>query len=621
MLTLRAAAHSVTSACGVSRWSYHCPIAATGDSTDADRGRPEERLGMSAVASVRAAYARIAAADRPEIWITLRDEADALVEAAALDADPTRADLPLFGQTVGVKDNVDVAGLPTTAACPEFSYNPTVSAPAVQRLVDAGAIVLGKTNLDQFATGLVGTRSPYGAVRDARRPEYVSGGSSSGSGAAVALGLVDLAVGTDTAGSGRVPAAFGGIVGIKATRGIVPVLGVVPACRTLDCVTIFAPDLASAERAIAIMAGREDADPLSREFPADAPLAAPPAPRVAVPDPSQLGALTPEALTAFIAAAGRLEDAGAVLEPIALDPFLEAARLLYDGALVAERHAAVGAFVDAHPEAVDATVGTIVRAAGTITAGEYLADTERVEALRIKAMISLGDFDALLLPTTTAQPTIAEVLADPVGANSRLGIYTNFCNLFDLCAVAVPAGRADGGEFGVMVLARAFADRVAADVAALITGSPAAAPSAALGPPAVELLVIGAHRAGQPLNGQLTALGARFAQTIHTAGGYKMYALDTQPPKPGLVRVDEDGAAIEGELWLLPAAALGRFLAALPGPMTLGPVTLADGRTAVGFGCEPQAVAGAPDITHHGSWPAYLAAGGASPADYSAGAV
>jgi len=565
----------------------------------------------SAVASVRAAYARIAAARRPEIWITLRDEASALAEAAALDARGP-AGLPLFGQTLGVKDNIDVAGLPTTAACPEFSYNPAVSAPAVQRLVDAGAIVLGKTNLDQFATGLVGTRSPYGAVRDAHRPEYVGGGSSSGSGVAVALGLVDLALGTDTAGSGRVPAAFGGIVGIKATRGIVPVRGVVPACRTLDCVTIFAPDLAAAERAIALMAGPDALDPLSRAFPADAPLAAPPAPRVAVPDPSQLDALTPQALDAFLAAAGRLQDAGAVLTPVALEPFLEAARLLYEGALVAERHAAVGAFVDAHPDAVDRTVGAIVRAAGAFTATEYLADGERVEELRIMAMASLGDADALLLPTTTAQPTIAAVAADPVGANSRLGIYTNFCNLFDLCAVAVPAGRADGGEFGVMVLARAFADRVAVDVAALLSGAPTAP---ALGPDPIALLVIGAHRTGQPLNGQLTALGARYAETVLTAESYKMYALDTVPPKPGLVRVEEDGEAVEGELWLLSAAALGTFLAALPGPMVLGPVALADGRTVVGFGCEPPAVAGAPDITHHGSWPAYLAA------SYSAGAV
>jgi allophanate hydrolase len=562
---------------------------------------------MSAVDAVRAAYRRIAAAERPEAWITLRPEDDAVAEAAALDADPVRSALPLAGTTLAVKDNIDVAGLPTTAGCPAYAYHPAASAPAVARLVAAGAIVLGKTNLDQFATGLVGTRSPHGAVRDARRPEYVAGGSSSGSATAVALGLVDLALGTDTAGSGRVPAAFAGIVGFKATRGLVPTLGVVPACRTLDCVTVFARDLARAERAMGVMAGPDPADPLSRTWPADAPLAAPPGPRVAVPSLDQLSALTPAALEAFAAAAAGLAAAGAELCPIDLAPFLAAARLLYEGALVAERHAAVGAFVDAHAGDVDLTVGAIIRAAGAVPASVYVADTERVERLRVAAMAALGQADALLLPTTTAQPTIAEVAADPVGANSRLGIYTNFCNLFDLCAVAVPAGHADGGEFGVTVLARSFGDRVAADVAALVTGTPAAPPADGLAPPAVELLVIGAHRRGQPLNHQLTDRGARFVATVETAPAYRMYALDTEPIKPGLVRVADGGEPIEGELWQLPAAALGTFLAALPGPMVLGPVTLADGRTVVGFGCEPLAVAGAPDITHHRSWPAYLA--------------
>jgi allophanate hydrolase len=587
----------------------------------------------SAVARVRAAYARIAAADRPEVWITLRDEADVLAEAAALDALPAAArdGLPLFGATVAVKDNVDVAGLPTTAACPAFAYTPAETAPAVHRLVDAGALVLGKTNLDQFATGLVGTRSPYGAVRDALRPAYVSGGSSSGSGAAVALGLVDLAVGTDTAGSGRVPAAFGGIVGIKATRGIVPVRGVVPAARGLDCVTVFAPTLPAAERAIAIMAGPDAEDPLSRAYPADAPLAAPPAPRVAVPDAAQLGDLTDEGRAAFAAAAEALRASGAELVGVDLAPFLEAARLLYEGALVADRYAAVGEFVDAHADDVDPTVGAIIRAAGDVTATQYLRDAERVAQLKVKALGQLADAgaDALLLPTTTAQPTIAAVQADPVGANSRLGIYTNFANLFDMGAVAVPAGRADGGHFGVTVLTPAFADRVAVDVAGLLgdpppppsddgelpAGTPAeTAPAAAgphLGPPATELLVVGAHRRGQPLNGQLTALAARFVGTVHTAPAYRLFALATTPPKPGLVRVEEDdaGAAIEGELYALSSAALGAFLAALPAPMTLGPVELSDGRTVVGFGCEPAALADAPDITPHGSWPAYLAAG------------
>ncbi|WP_027006340.1 allophanate hydrolase [Conexibacter woesei] len=552
---------------------------------------------MSAAEPVRAALARIAAADRPEIWIALRCEPDLLAEAAALDAQPDGERGELYGLTVAVKDNVDVAGLPTTAACSAFSYMPTTTATAVQRLVDAGAIVLGKTNLDQFATGLVGTRSPYGAVRDARRPEYVSGGSSSGSGAAVALGLVDLAVGTDTAGSGRVPAAFGGIVGFKATRNVVPTDGVVPACATLDCVTVFAPDLALAERAIAIMG---DA------LPPDAPLAAPPAPRVAVPPPEQLGDLTEEARAAFARAADTLEAAGAVLQHVGLAPFLEAARLLYDGALVAERHAAVGAFVETHGDDVDPTVGAIVAAAGRFTATEYLKDMERVAELRAAALASLDGADAMLLPTTTRQPTIAEVAADPVGANSRLGIYTNFCNLFDLCAVAVPAGEADGGQFGVTVLAPAHHDRVAADVAALLTGTSLSAPAG------IELLVVGAHRRGQPLNHQLTSRGARFAEVCETAPTYRLHALPTTPPKPGLVRVDTDGAPIEGELWMLNPAALGTFLAELPPPMTLGPVTLADGRTVVGFGVEPSAVEGTPDITHHGSWPAYLAASAAA---------
>jgi len=560
---------------------------------------------MTFAERVRAAYARMREVDRPEVWITLRPEAEVAAEAAAVD--PA---LPLAGLLVAVKDNVDVAGLPTTAGCPAFSYVPEETAPAVQRLVDAGAVVLGKTNLDQFATGLVGTRSPHGAVRDARRPEYVSGGSSSGSAVAVALGIADLGIATDTAGSGRVPAAFQGLVGVKATRGLVPTRGVVPACRTLDCLTILAADLPLADRAMAIMSGLDARDPLSRDWPSDAPQAAPPMPRVAIPAPGELEALTEAARDAFAAVAASLEASGAELVPIPLAPFLEAARLLYDGALVAERHAAVGAFVDAHPEEVDPVVGAIVAAAGAVGASALLADRERVDALRLEAMATLEGADALLLPTTTAQPTIAEVAADPVAVNSRLGIYTNFANLMDLCAVAVPAGRADGGCFGVMVLARPFADRVALDVAARIAGGNGDGDGGgAFAPPATDLLVVGAHRRGQPLNGQLVALGARFAGVVHTAQQYRMYALATEPPKPGLVRVDDDaaGASIEGELWRLSPGALGTFLAALPAPMTLGRVTLDDGREVVGFGCEAAATTDADDITSHGSWLTYLA--------------
>ncbi len=373
-----------------------------------------------------------------------------LADAAAVDPS-----LPLAGLLLAVKDNIDVAGIPTTAGCPAFAYAPARTAPAVARLLDAGAVLLGKTNLDQFATGLVGTRSPHGAVRDARRPEYVSGGSSSGSAVAVALGIVDIGIGTDTAGSGRVPAAFGGIVGIKPTRGLVPNRGSVPACRTLDVITPFARDLATATRAAAIMTGVDDGDPTSRAWPADAPLAAPPQPRVGVPDVSLLPGLTPEAAAAFGCVAERLADAGANVVELDPAPFLDAGRLLYDGAFVAERHAAVGAFVHAHPDDVDPTVGAIIEAAGRLGASDLVADGERLGHLRLAAGERFAGLDAIVLPTTTAQPTIAEVAADPVGANARLGMFTNCANLLDLCVAAVPCGEADGGRFGVSVLAPA----------------------------------------------------------------------------------------------------------------------------------------------------------------------
>jgi allophanate hydrolase len=553
---------------------------------------------------VRAAYERIEAADRPEVWITLRPLEEALADAVAVEARLEAGEkLPLAGCTLAVKDNIDVAGLPTTAGCPAYAYDPEVSAPAVERLVAAGAIVLGKTNLDQFATGLVGTRSPYGAVRDALRPDRVSGGSSSGSAVAVALRMADLALGTDTAGSGRVPAAFQGLAGIKPTRGLVPTLGVVPACRTLDCVTVLARELALAERAMGLMTGPTAADPTSRSWPPDAPLGAPPAPRVGIPPAEQLGALGPGGAEAFAVAVARVAETGARLVEIDLEPFLAAARLLYDGAFVAERHAAVGAFVRAHRDAVDPTVGAIVDAAGDLAAHDLVSDGERLDRLRLDAATQLAAIDALLLPTVPDQPTIADVAADPVGVNSRMGTYTNFCNLLDLCAVAVPAGEAAGGHFGVTVLAPAFADRVAADVAGLLAG----AGDAAWGPPGVALFVVGAHRSGQPLNGELTGRGAHLARMTVTSADYRLYRLDTEPPKPGLVRVDRGGAAIEGELWLLPPAGLASLLAALPPPMALGRVRLADGSEPIGFLCEPAAVDGAADITRHGSWSAYLA--------------
>jgi allophanate hydrolase len=573
---------------------------------------------MTAAERVRATYAAIDAAERPEIWIFLRPMADALADADAVDAAVrSGADLPLAGLTAAVKNNVDVAGLPTTAACPAYASRPAAEdATVVARLRAAGAVIIGATNLDQFATGLIGTRSPHGAVRDSRRPDRISGGSSAGSAVAVALGLVDVAIGTDTAGSGRVPAALQGIVGIKPTLGVVSTDGVIPACRSYDCVTVFARDLDTADAAMAAMA-----DHAARPFPATAPLAAPEAPKVAVPQ--NLTGLSTAWLTAFASARARLEAHGAVLSEIDLTPFLDAARLLYDGALVAERYDAVGEFVDAHPADVDPTVGQIISKAGQVPAVRLLQDRRLLTELTATAMAALGDCDALLIPTTTEHPTIAEVAADPIGVNSRLGTYTNFCNLMDMCAVAVPSGTAGDDQFGVSVVARSGADAVAIDVARLVAS---ATPSVALdgasslegrsiqppwplraGADATPLLVVGAHLRGQPLAFQLEERGARWAGPALTAPWYQLARLDTSPPKPGLVLVGaEEGAAIGGEIWLVTPTMLGDFLAMLPAPMMLGKVTLSDGAEVVGFGCALDAWRQGEDITHHGDWPTYL---------------
>ncbi|MBP1134568.1 allophanate hydrolase [Arthrobacter sp. PvP023] len=585
-------------------------------------------MSGSATARVTAALAAIDAVDRPEIWIQVRGREDLLAEAACIDADAASGrELPLAGLLLAVKNNVDVAGVTTTAACPGFGYEPAEDAVAVARLRAAGALVLGSTNLDQFATGLVGTRSPYGAVRDARRPDRISGGSSSGSAVAVALGLADIAVGTDTAGSGRVPAGLQGIVGIKPTLNVVSTAGMVPACRSWDTATILARDLATAELAMGIMAGE------SRTWPADVRLAAPSRPRVAYP--ASLPALPEEWAAEFGAQIERLRSTGVDAEPIELDVFLQAARLLYDGALVAERHAAVGSFIDAAnagdqpgsgtAAGLDPTVTGIITAAGRVPAHQYVRDTAALEELRREALSRLEGFDALIVPTTPFHPTLAEVAADPVGVNSRMGTYTNFCNLFDMCAVAVPAGTvADAGgdgvsQFGLTVVGRTFDDGVVADIARRIeatpdlpalfaSGSAPSRPSAqqlpwlvAAGAGAVPLVVVGAHRKGQPLVAELERRGAFWDGPVTLAARYRMVALDTHPPKPGVIR-SNDGAELAAERWLLSGAALGSFLAELPEPMLLGSVQLTDGSTAVGFACDAVAASLGRDITHFGDW-------------------
>jgi allophanate hydrolase len=533
------------------------------------------------------------------VWISRRPDAEVAAELAQSSG-------PLAGLRLAVKDNVDVAGLPTTAACPEFAYLPERDAAAVAALRAAGAIVIGKTNLDQFATGLVGTRSPYGAVHDSRRPEYISGGSSSGSAVAVATGEADIAIGTDTAGSGRIPAGLQGIVGIKPTIGVVSTEGVVPACESYDCVTIFASNLELANRATAVMAGGAG----DRAWPSDVRLAVPPTPVIAVPN--ELPELDKQWRAAFDAAVTALADAGARVVTIDLEPFLGAAKLLYDGALVSERYAAVGEFIDAHPDAsLDPTVRRIISAARDIPAHRLVRDRREVNRLRAIAMATLDGVDALVVPTAPTHPRLAEVAADPVGVNSRMGTYTNFCNLFDMCAVSVPAGMAGPAQFGITVLARAFEDAVASDIGALASGVQAPVEVWPLASADVaELVVFGAHLRDGPLAHQLTDLGARWAGEVTTAPRYRMSVLPTVPAKPAVTRVPDGapGAALSGHRWLLSPAALGRFLAALPAPMQLGKAEFDDGTWRTAFGCDAAAATGA-DISAYGSWPAAVAAG------------
>ncbi|MFD4524612.1 allophanate hydrolase [Streptomyces sp. NPDC058470] len=543
---------------------------------------------------VHRAYARIEATDRPEVWIDLRPRAEVEMEARAIDERVATGErLPLAGKLFAAKGNIDVAGLRTTAGCPAYAYTPEGDAPVVARLRAAGAIALGTTNLDQFATGLVGTRSPHGAVRNAVDPARISGGSSSGSAVAVALGIVDFALGTDTAGSGRVPAAFNGIVGLKPTRGLVPTTGVVPACASLDCVTVFARTLPEAEQALAHMTSPPD-----RDLPA-LPQRTPGPWRIAVATPAQLGELDEGWATAYERAANQLGSAGAELHTIDLSPFTEAAAMLYEGAFVAERYTAVGSFVDKliseGGEGLDPTVAGIITRARDIPAHQLYADQDRLAALRTRALAQLAEADALLLPTAPGHPTLAEVAADPLGANARLGRFTNSTNLFDLAAVAVPAGTVDGLPFGVMLIGPAFTDERLARIARLLQ-------------PQLRIAVVGAHLSGQPLNGQLLTLGAELERTTTTAPAYRLHALSTTPPKPGLVHIGEGGAAIEAEVWRLPAEGLGRLLAELPRPMTLGRVELADGGHVPGFLCEPSALDGAEDITRYGGWRSYLRA-------------
>ncbi|HUQ74188.1 MAG TPA: allophanate hydrolase [Burkholderiales bacterium] len=565
---------------------------------------------------------RIARRGDDKVWIARVGDEALKARAAELErADP--ASLPLYGIPFAVKDNIDVAGLPTTAACPQFAYSPKDSASVVARLVAAGAIVLGKTNLDQFATGLVGVRSPYGVPGNSFNSEYIPGGSSSGSAVAVAAGLASFSLGTDTAGSGRVPAAFNNLVGLKPSRGVLSTRGVVPACRSLDCVSVFALTADDAAAVLRVARGYDGADPFSRREAAP-PRAMPRSfagARIGVPREDQLqffgNAETPKLFRAA------LEKLGGEHVTIDLAPFLETARLLYEGPWVAERYVAIREFIERQPKALHPVTLQIIAAATKHSAIDAFSAYYRLKALQRRCAPVWDDIDVLVTPTAGTIYRIAELEADPLRLNANLGYYTNFMNLLDLAAIAVPAGfQRDGLPFGITLAAPAFADDALCalgDIAQRAavktmgaTGLPLPAQKSAeqASDHTVRVAVCGAHMSGLPLNHQLVERGARLALKCRTAPVYRLYALtDFAPPRPGMLRADA-GGAIEVEVWDVPAPAFGSFVAAIPPPLGIGTVTLEDGEQVKGFLCEARATQGARDITGLGSWRQFIKGGG-----------
>lgn len=580
---------------------------------------------------IREVYRRIREYADDSVWITLVPEDEALEAAHALGRYKDKDEIsrvvndPLWGIPFAVKDNIDVAGIPTTAGCSSFSYMPDESAPVVKRLLDAGAILIGKTNLDQFATGLVGTRSPYGACSCVFDEEYISGGSSSGSAVAVAAGLVSFALGTDTAGSGRVPAAFNNIVGMKPTRGIVSTRGVVPACRTLDCVTIFATTSFGASQVLEAIDEYDERDPYSRPErlmfrPSDsargleealarcraenvlAPL------RVGILSEARRARMIGEDERAlYEAAADRFRQAGAEVRESPYSPFAEIASLLYSGPWVAERYAAVGEFLERDLPDMDPTVREIILGGKRMSAVDaFRAQYKLAELLREAATV-WDTIDVFLLPTAPQIYTHAEIAEDPIGLNSRLGTFTNFVNLANLSAVAYPAGfTPDGLPFGVTLVAPAYYDAALLEILGRIEELSRESSNEGA---TVAVAVLGAHLTGQPLNHQLTTRGATLARATRTAKQYRFYALsDSVPAKPGLIREDGfDGPGIEVEVWRMPVKEFGSFVAAIPAPLGIGTVELEDGSSVKGFLCEPAALRNAREITELGAWRTYLA--------------
>jgi allophanate hydrolase len=580
------------------------------------------RAGQQSPAqTVARSFKRIREHNDPAIFISLRDEKEAVAEAEALSARDAR-ELPLYGIPVAVKDNIDVAGLPTTAACPAYSYNATRDAVAVARLRQAGAIIIGKTNLDQFATGLVGVRSPYGIPINPMRSDLIPGGSSSGSAVAVSAGLVPLSLGTDTAGSGRVPAMLNNIVGLKPSLGLVPTAGVVPACRTLDCVSVFSLTVDDAVSALSVMAGPDRSDPFSRDRTFSKLSPFPTGLRLGVPRDGQLiffGDKAQEA--AYAASLERWRSLGATLVSFDLEPFYETARLLYEGPWVAERYLVIRNMLASSPDAIHPVTREITVAGSRLSAADTFAALYRLQTLRRTAEHAFAGIDAVVLPTAPTAYSTAQVLANPIELNSRLGTYTNFVNLLDLCGLALPSAiRPDEIPFGITLLAPAGQDALLASIGRVFqsqTRLPLGAKGVAMPPLAdlnldltgdeIPIAVVGAHLSGMALNGELKAHGARLLEATSTTPDYRLFALPTTPPKPGMLRVETgSGTSIELEVWAMPAAAFAKFVAAIPPPLSIGTVRLGDGRGVKGFIVEAADIGSAKDISAFRGWRAFM---------------
>lgn len=586
--------------------------------------RQAYRRGDFTPRSLMAQLRERAAQLNPEfhLFITLLDAAGQEPYLAALDGAAPDS-LPLYGVPFAIKDNIDLAAVPTTAACPEFAHVPDQSATVVQRLIALGAVPMGKTNLDQFATGLNGTRSPYGACRNSVLADYPSGGSSSGSSLAVALGVASFSLGTDTAGSGRVPAALNNLIGLKPTRGIVSTRGLTPACRSLDCISFFTTSAEEASQLLQLAAGFDPGDSYSRRNPgwnAGSAFGTPRPFRFGVPKESALEWFgCTESPQLFAAARKRLEAIGGVAAEIDFQPFLDAAKVLYDGPWVAERFAAVGDFVTQHPSTLDPSVAKIVGTGDRYSALDLFRGQYQLQALKQHCDALMDAVDCVLMPTIPRACTLEELRAEPILRNSELGYYTNFVNLLDYTAVAVPtAFQANGLPWGVTLLGRAFTDQYLLSLAQaiqrssalpLVNGEPQglAAPTAAAQNDRARVVVCGAHLDGLALNWQLRHRGGRLLEATLSAPCYRLYALAGGPPfRPGMIR-DASGRAIEVEVWELPQEELGSFLTGIAAPLGLGKLQLQDGRWETGFICESHGVEGASDITEFGGWRAYLA--------------